>query len=90
MITTFEDDDAGYLGWLSTHPAGHVLNTGRSPAANYLILHRAACRTISGRPARGDRWTGQYIKVCSDEEPELEDWARRATGGTPQRCGLCG
>ncbi len=85
----FIDDDNGYLAWLADHPEGYVLNAERKPRASYLKLHRADCNTISGRPARGDRWTGDYIKVCSDDEGAIAEWARRETGGTPDPCRTC-
>ncbi len=39
----FVDDDPGYLDWLARHPDGFVVNTGRTPTAAYLMLHRAGC-----------------------------------------------
>lgn len=88
-VEVFRDDDAGYLAWLAEHPDGFVLNVARPPRANYLILHRASCRTISGRPARGGPWTGPYIKVCSEDKLEIAAWTGRHTGVAPSRCGVC-
>lgn len=84
----FVDDDDGYLGWLAAHPGGFVINADRTPRPAYLRLHRASCRTINGRPARGGRWTKDYIKVCGDRE-ELESWARFEVGGKVQPCPTC-
>lgn len=89
-IATFIDDDAGYLAWLTRHPGGYVLNAERTPRASYLKLHRVGCRSISGRPAAGDRWTADYIKVCAEDAGTIEEWARRETGALPDRCLLCG
>jgi hypothetical protein len=83
----FVDDDRGYLDWLDHHPDGFVINTGRTPSAAYLILHRAGCRTITGTPARGTTFTGDYAKV-GGERNELEEFARHL-GGHAQPCGLC-
>lgn len=83
----FVDDDRGYLDWLDHHPDGFVINTGRTPSAAYLMLHRASCRTITGRPAKGAAFTGEYAKVCG-ERNELEEFARHL-GGYPRPCGLC-
>jgi len=83
----FVDDDPGYLDWVARHPDGFVINTGRAPTVSYLMLHRAQCRTITGRPARGTTFTGDYAKVCSGRE-ELEAFAQQL-GGRPQPCGLC-
>lgn len=86
-LERFVDDDAGYFRWLSDHPGGFVLNTGRKPTASYLMLHRADCHTISGRPARGSTFTGEYSKVCGIREG-LEAFAGRL-GGSPDPCGAC-
>jgi hypothetical protein len=83
----FVDDDAGYLGWLADHPQGFVLNTGRSPSAAYLMLHRASCGSIRGTPARGITFTGDYSKVCGGRE-ELDAFARQV-GGMTTSCRLC-
>ena len=88
-VEAFRDDDGGYLAWLAAHPAGFVLNVARSPRPNYLILHRATCRTISGRPTRGGPWTGPYIKVCSDDELQIAAWTGKTVGAAPTRCGVC-
>jgi hypothetical protein len=83
----FVDDDAGYRDWLARHPDGFVINTGRTPTAAYLMLHRTACGSISGTPARGSTFTGDYAKVCGGRE-ELEGFGRQL-GGEAKPCGLC-
>lgn len=88
-VEIFRDDDAGYLGWLAAHPAGFVLNVERTPRPSYLMLHRASCRTISGRPTRGGPWTGPYIKVCSDDQLHIAAWAGQRVGAAPTPCGIC-
>lgn len=88
-VEIFRDDDEGYLAWLAAHPAGFVLNVARSPRPNYLILHRANCRTIGGRPTRGGPWTGPYIKACSHDELQIAAWSGKTVGAAPTRCGVC-
>jgi hypothetical protein len=88
-VAEFVDKDAEYLNWIESHPEGFVVNTTRFPTANYLKLHRASCRTISGEPSRGIQWTIDYRKACSSDVGPLENWARRKTGGELQPCGLC-
>jgi hypothetical protein len=83
----FVDDDRGYLDWVDHHPDSFVINTGRTPSAAYLMLHRASCGTITGEPARGTTFTGEYAKVCG-ERNELEEFACHL-GGHAQPCGLC-
>lgn len=80
----FVDDDRGYLDWLDHHPDGFVINTGPTPSAAYLMLHRAGCGTITGKPARGSTFTGEYVKVCGGRN-ELEEFARHL-GGQAQPC----
>jgi hypothetical protein len=86
----FEDDDTGYLAWVESHQHGFVVNTYRKPDPRYLILHRATCGTITGKPARGDRWTtGDFLKACSETGAALDHWARQTAGGELHPCGLC-
>jgi hypothetical protein len=86
----FEEDDADYLSWIDGHQHGFAVNTTRKPDPRYLILHRASCGTIRGKPARGDRWTtGDFIKVCSETRAPLDQWARQYVGGELKPCGLC-
>ena len=86
-IQRFVYDDRGYLEWLDHHPGGCAINTGRSPCADYLMLHPAGCGTVTGQPARGTTFTGEYVKVCG-ERNKLEEFARHL-GGHAQPCGLC-
>lgn len=88
-VEIFRDDDEGYLAWVAAHPRGFVLNAERSPRPGYLILHRATCRTISGRPSRGGPWTGPYIKICSDDELRIAAWAGQRVSAAPTRCRVC-
>jgi hypothetical protein len=83
----FVDDDRGYVEWLDHHPDGFVINTGRTPSAAFLMLHHASCAAITGKPARGTSFTGEYTKVCG-ERNELEDFVRNL-GGHAQPCGSC-
>lgn len=88
-LEIFRDDDEAYVAWLAAHQDGFVLNMARSPRPDYLILHRATCRTISGRPTRGGPWTGPYVKGCSDDELVIAAWCGRELGAVPRRCGTC-
>lgn len=87
-VRHFIDDDGGYLDWLAGNPEGFVLNVGRSPASAYLVLHCARCGAIGGQPARGDRWTANYVKYCGGRA-DLEAFARDHLAGDPRPCGLC-
>jgi hypothetical protein len=88
-VQRFVDDDRGYLRWLVAHADLFVLNIHRNPTPTYpIMLHRSTCGTINGTPARGSRWTGDYVKVCGTRY-ELENFARGDVGGEAQPCGLC-
>jgi hypothetical protein len=88
-IDQFRDDDQGYLAWTAAHPGGHVINVERSLNPGNARLHRADCYTINGRPARGQTWTGSYIKVCSTSARELHEWASTNLSSAIPRCGAC-
>lgn len=89
MVEMFIDKDDDYLQWLATNPGGFVVNCDRKPHTRYLKLHRATCRTVTGTPANGQRWTTLYAKVCSPSIKELERWVNQQVGGQLRPCGLC-
>ena len=88
-VRSFVDDDAEYLLWLGANPDGFVLNTDRRATAKYVVLHCAACRSISGTPARGKSWTVDYAKHCAATTAELTAWSSSTVGVEPARCKLC-
>jgi hypothetical protein len=89
-IEEFRDhDDVGYLQWLAGHHDGFVINIQRSHNPRDARLHTVGCRTITGTPARGDTFTGDWVKVCSVSLEELDDWAVQEVGSAVQRCPTC-
>jgi hypothetical protein len=88
-VEQFRDDDRGYLTWTTAHPAGYVINVQKSLNPSDARLHQADCYTINGQPARGNSWTGPYIKVCSTSFRQLQDWARGHLTAEVVRCGTC-
>jgi hypothetical protein len=89
-MPTFQDDDRGYLAWLTRNPNGFVVNTLNPPNRRYLKLHRADCYTINGTPPNGTTWTaGQYIKICERVREELAHWARQTLRSRLSPCGHC-
>jgi hypothetical protein len=88
---TFCGDDAGYLAWLDTHPAGYLINIHRSYGTRGnpgdSRLHHASCRSLP-RSQRGSL-TDPYVKVCADDLADLEAWARATLRGDIQPCGSC-
>src|SRR5262245_26507928 len=85
----FLKDDRGYVEWLAAHPSGFVLNTYAHVTSDYLILHRASCRTVNRPLATNRSWTYAYGKTCSDDRAEIEAWAFREVGKPVQPCGIC-
>lgn len=84
----FIDDDIGYLDWIDRNHQGFVVNTYRNPSSKCLILHRAACGTIS--TSKRTNWTTRdYIKICSLRRTELEEWGKREVGENPKPCQIC-
>lgn len=95
MLREFKNRERKYQAWLRSHPDGYVLNTRRSPDPDYMVLHRARCRTISqyhamARP--GGYTERDFIKVCADSEAELRAWVKahgRRDGSFSKECGFC-
>jgi hypothetical protein len=81
------DDD--YLRWVADHHRGFVLNIQRTCNLRDARLHLAYCETITGIPARGDTFMGDWVKVCSELLQELDSWAVQHTGSAVVRCGTC-
>jgi hypothetical protein len=89
-IVEFQDDDDGYLRWTASHRSGYVINILRTLNPSTARLHHAYCPTITGEPAHGATWTGEYIKICSTSLAELERWALGEVRVEIQRCGHSG
>ncbi len=82
------NDDKEYLRWLEENPEGHVINAARKPKADYIVLHKSTCGTISSSE-RFNWTTTDFLKVCSNDVEELETWALETTGGACQYCQKC-
>jgi hypothetical protein len=86
-VVIFEDDDAGFHGWLDEHPNGFLINAERNPKPNYLVLHVPSCSHFDRSPSVN--WTKDYIKACSDQRADLEGWAEQSVGGEATLCKHC-
>jgi len=87
-VKKFSDDCAGYREWLQANPTGFVINTTRTPRADYLKLHRADCE--NGILAHQDRNpTVDLSKFCSTDRQELASELMRITGGTVEEAPCC-
>jgi hypothetical protein len=73
-MQTFDNDEQGYLHWLSGNPGGFVVNTPKAGNdADY--LHRATCSHIS--TSHTNYTTTTYKKLCSADKQELIDRERK-------------
>src|SRR5690242_10841897 len=94
-VEVFEDDEAGYLGWLAQHPRGWLVDSSRLPRGGSVRLHRASCWTMSGIPAMGTSWAagswtaGTQTKACSTSVAALRRWASLTLRQDLATCGHC-
>lgn len=86
-VQVFDSSDAAYTSWLRANSRGFVINSRRNRPPDYMVLHRAACRSIDpGGGARAGAFTERgYIKICSTDLEAL----RRSVGQESGCCGLC-
>ena len=71
-----EEELEPFREWVAQKPKGVLLNTdsGLSDRGS-TRLHRASCFTLEPGFGGGERQTVAYIKVCSPEPKELNEWA---------------
>ncbi len=84
---TFDDDEAGYLKWVTTNPHGFVINTPKHPGDFPDMLHRARCSHITTHK-RKNYTTTDFKKLCSLDRQELVDWGVRLSSDF-RRCKHC-
>ncbi len=82
------NDDEHYLRWIYENPNGFVVNALNPPSPKYLILHRSSCSDISS-PKRSNWTTKDYLKICSNDVDELNEWASKGIGGKLAPCQRC-
>ena len=77
-VRKFASDDAQepFREWVANKPRGYVLNTHSGLSdRDSTRLHRAGCFTLTPGFGGGARQTADYIKVCSPDPKELNEWA---------------
>jgi hypothetical protein len=75
-VRKFSAEDEEFREWVAKRPRGYVLNTDRGLSdRDSTRLHRANCFTLEPGFAGGTRQTVDYIKVCSPDPKELNEWA---------------
>jgi hypothetical protein len=88
----FQDDDAGFRDWVARHGTGYVVNVERGLADQAgTRIHRASCFTLQPGSGGGDLQTESYIKICSWNPRELDQWAQAQLGAGLRklRCRHC-
>jgi hypothetical protein len=86
-ITIFVDNDNGFFAWLESNPDGYFINSERNPKPTYIVLHRPSCPHF--KSPNKLHWTKDYVKFCSSNRADLEQWATGAVGGDPAPCRTC-
>lgn len=92
MSAILFDNDSAYHHWLSANPHGFVVNTRKSPAPSYMVLHRATCHRVRSGHSHGAFTQHDYRKVCAPTLEELRIWARRngsSNGEFSKHCARC-
>ena len=82
-----------YRDWIDLYPEGYVINVRRDLSPEYMVLHRADCRSLANAAHDPAAFVErQYRKVCSTELSELRAWAvekGRSDGTFSAHCQLC-
>lgn len=87
-----EDEAESFRDWVAQKPRGYVLNSDKGLSdRGSTRLHRAGCFTLEPGFGGGTRQIADYIKVCSPEPKELNEWAvaNLGYGLRNQRCQHC-
>ena len=91
-LIRFDNDDAGYLAWLSWNNQGYVVNVRRRLTPDYVVLHRASCGSISALREDGAYTERSYVKFCGRALPDIDEAPTacgRTRGSFTKRCSLC-
>ena len=92
-LTFFDNDDVAYLEWLARNRDGYVVNVRQTLSPDYVVLHRAACSTISAPQEPGAYTERGYRKLCGrtlSDVAEAPTRCGRAKGSFTKRCSVCG
>lgn len=90
-LQVFQEQEAEYFNWLKEHSDGLVLNTRSSLSPDYMVLHKASCKLVSGYSGKatpGAFTERSYRKVCADAIAPIKLWVEE-NDGTLSRCSYC-
>jgi hypothetical protein len=86
-------DDTEFIEWARVHPEGFVINFRANRSPDYIVLHRANCRTITtSTQGSGPLTTGAYRKVGSRDFRTFDTWIPRNIAGgqyVSDECTIC-
>ena len=96
MVILISEDDQRYLQWLRDNVSGFVVNIRKEFDPDYVVLHRANCKTINSYPNMdkdpGGFTERLYRKVCGDSVSDLADYLKEYTDRSPpfsKACSVC-
>lgn len=85
----FDNDEEGYIRWVLAHPGGLVVNVDRAQKVpHYPMVHSARHKSISSQKI-GNFTTGLFIKICSADLNELDDYSQSKYGRPLNYCSIC-
>ena len=89
MIKIYRNDDDGYLAWVLANPNGYVVNTDDPPTSTvYPMVHTARHKVVSS-PCRTNYTTDRYVKYCSLDLDELNQYVQDHHKRDLQHCKTC-
>lgn len=89
MVYVFDNDDDGYLDWVSSHPGGFIANMDRKQnVPKYPMAHLTTHKLMTSVKI-GNFTTGDYIKFCSSSLEELDRYAVNMYGRPLTHCSVC-
>ena len=89
MVQLYDNDEPGYLAWVTANPAGFVATLDRALSfPQYPMVHKATHGLISSANIGGFT-TGDYVKLCAADLPALERYCQEKYGRPLTRCRAC-
>lgn len=90
-LRVFKKQESDYFSWVGSHPNGLVLNTRANLSPDYMVLHRASCKLVTGylgKAKAGGFTERAYRKVCAPTIGPILTWVADS-GGKLSRCSHC-
>lgn len=89
MLIVFIGNEREYLEWTARNEPGFIVNADHDRVSReYPMVHRATHKALT-TPKKQNYTTKRFFKVCSDNIPELEQWAQQDGRRPLQPCRIC-